>query len=188
MVNRAISSGNRFAYCSQRLNDNGNGYQPYEKDVIGLIKIEECQFLPDRRCLLQGVVEKRIRVRSSWVERGTQGLWFVNFDEYLDHDHCDKDCGVDTVNLINEFLAEVGDDGDANVEDRSVSSRQLVAAEHLEMIQKFENWVYRQSNRVIQGIEGECGDRVTLSEHNLEKWSFWVCSLIWTIMDHQAVS
>ena len=31
MINRAISSGNRFAYCSTMMNDNGRGYQPYKE-------------------------------------------------------------------------------------------------------------------------------------------------------------
>merc|ERR1740123_2167987 len=84
MIQRAISSGNRFAYCSTVMNSNGARYQPYEKDVVCLVRIKECQFLPDSRCLMEGVVERRIAVASSWVEKGTQGLWYVKYADFED--------------------------------------------------------------------------------------------------------
>jgi len=169
MVHRAISSGNRFAYCCKLFNDNGSGYQPYEQDIVGLIKIGECEFLPDGRCLLEGVVEERVQVQSAWVERGTQGLWFVNFETYSDHERCDESCGI-------EGAASNDQSGSGGV-----SSRSLVPTKHVDLIQRFERGLYSQPNRVIQAIESECGRRVTLTDHNVERWSFWVCGLIWIL-------
>merc|ERR1719297_444462 len=137
MINRAISSGNRFAYLCATMNDNGSGYQPYENDIATLVKIKECQFLPDGRCLMEGIIEKRIAVTSCWVEKGTQGLWYVKYSDYMDA-----------------------------VLQNNDSEEDALDADHLELIDKFVNFIYAKSSSVIKSIENEVGHRVHLNDTN----------------------
>lgn len=123
--------------------------------------------------MMEGIVEKRIQVRNAWQERGTQGLWFVKYEDYEDHPHCDCDSGTN--------------DEEMNAGGR-VSCRRLVNEEHVELIGRFEHFVYQQHNRTIQAVESECGSRCILGENNVERWSFWICSLIWTLFGKQVLS
>ena len=152
MINRAISSGNKFAYLCKTMNNNGSGYHPVVDDIACLIRIEECQFFPDGRCLMQGLVEKRIIVTSTWIEKGTQGLWYVKYDDYKDDI------------------------------DESIISHNSIDEDYIEVINKFVNHYYNGPNQIIQAIEKECGERVILSDTNIDKWSFWICSLIYIIV------
>ena len=77
-----------------------------EKDVASLVKIEECQFLPDGRCLMQGTIEKRIVVTSCWVEKGTQGLWYVKYSDYMDESgDGGEQIDADQLELIEQFVS-----------------------------------------------------------------------------------
>merc|ERR1719384_1277726 len=71
MINRVLSSGNRCAYLCPSMNNNGNGQDPYKNDIAVSMKIEDCQFLPDGKCMIRAVIEKRIIVKHSWTEQGT---------------------------------------------------------------------------------------------------------------------
>jgi len=155
MINRAISSGNRFAYLCSTMNDNGNGYRPYEEDIATLVKIEESQFLPDGRCLLQGEIERRIAVKSCWVESGTQGLWYVKYSDFMD----------ESADVVSEHENE--------------SEVVQLDVDHVELINKFVSYIYSKSSHVIKSIENECGHRVHLTDTNREQWSFWICALIY---------
>mmetsp|Transcript_58343 Transcript_58343/g.52553 ORF Transcript_58343/g.52553 Transcript_58343/m.52553 type:complete len:489 (-) Transcript_58343:323-1789(-) len=155
MINRAISSGNKFAYLCKTMNNNGSGYHPVVDDVACLIRIQECQFLPDGRCLMQGIVEKRIKVTSTWIEKGTQGLWFIKYNDYKDDHNDDDTIGNDHTSIDQDYI---------------------------DTINKFVDHYYNGPNQIIQAIENECGQRIILNDTNIDKWSFWICSLIYIII------
>lgn len=160
MINRAMASGNKFAYLCTSMNDNGHEHRPYNNDIAVIVKIEECRFLPDGSCLMRGFVEKRIIVKSNWLEKGTEGLWNITYSEYDD---------------IQSMMVSADDDD-------------KIDPEHLELIYKFVNLYYNQSNQVIRTIEQECGSRVILSATNMKKWSFWITSLIYKVFGANTVS
>merc|ERR1719362_408176 len=156
MINRAMASGNKFAYLCPSMNNNGHGHRPYNNDIANSVKIEECQFLPDGTCLMRGFVEKRIIVKSNWIEKRTQGLWYITYSDYEDIDNENENDEIDP--------------------------------EHLELIDKFVNFYYNQSNQIIRSIERDCGSRVILSATNTKKWSFWIVSLIYKVFGKKNVS
>jgi len=166
MINRVLSSGNKFTYLCKSMNNNGNGNRPYNNDIALLMKIKECQFMPDGKCKIEGIMEKRVIVKSSWMEQGTQGLWYITYEDYKD------------IKVQNE-----NDDNDKNN-----GNNNKINPEHLQLIDKFINFVYRGKNEIIQTIEKECGHRVMFSETNQEKWSFWISGLIYKIFGKNGVS
>eukprot|EP01083_Nonionella_stella_P043878 118396_1 len=160
MMNRAISSGNMFAYLCKPMNtSNGNDNRPYEGDTALLVDIKDCQFFPDGRCLMAGLCTTRILVEQTWVEDGTQGLWYIKYKDIKDD------------NIANDNQNEMDD-----------------VLEQIKVIDAFVNDCHSGSPAVARAIAQECGSKVELNANhdNMEAWSFYVTSLIYTALRKSA--
>lgn len=79
MMQRIVNAGRKFAYVG-RMNSN----QVSVGDVALTALIEEAEFLPDGRCLLEANLIKRETIVETFVEDGTQGLHFCRTEALSD--------------------------------------------------------------------------------------------------------
>lgn len=71
LAQRATETTRSFAYCP-----NFSNYQASIGDVILVALLEDVEFLPDGRCLLEAKLTTRSEITDHFVEDGTQGLSF----------------------------------------------------------------------------------------------------------------
>ena len=79
MMTRIVNTTRRFGYLPC--------YRQYaaNEGAVGLYAdLTECEFLADGRALLQATLSGRFRIKSSWVEDGTQNLWYATTEAFDD--------------------------------------------------------------------------------------------------------
>eukprot|EP00468_Gymnochlora_sp_CCMP2014_P003000 CAMPEP_0167755196 /NCGR_PEP_ID=MMETSP0110_2-20121227/8689_1 /TAXON_ID=629695 /ORGANISM="Gymnochlora sp., Strain CCMP2014" /LENGTH=330 /DNA_ID=CAMNT_0007641155 /DNA_START=56 /DNA_END=1045 /DNA_ORIENTATION=- len=100
MINRAVSSNRKFIYLPAF-----SEYKASEGDVGLIANVDDCQFLPDGRALLKATIQKRIKVINSWIEEGTQGLHYAQFEDYEEKDSEVESKELAEIHAIaNQFL------------------------------------------------------------------------------------
>jgi hypothetical protein len=79
MMKRVVNAERAFLYLPNFAN-----YEANRGDVGLLARLEDCEFLADGRVLMQAKCTERAAVLQSWMEDGTQGLWYARVDRYPD--------------------------------------------------------------------------------------------------------
>lgn len=78
MIRRVLESGNRsFGYMC---------FAPREGAVGVLMEVRQCEFLADGRALLLAVSTGRFRIQQTWIEPGTEGLYYAKVSVFQDAD------------------------------------------------------------------------------------------------------
>lgn len=72
MMQRVVNASRTFAYAPY------SEHNCREGALVLIFHLEECEFLPDGRCLIDGKIKSRAKVTSHHVEEGTQHLHYCN--------------------------------------------------------------------------------------------------------------
>jgi len=100
MINRCVSSNRQFLYLP-----NFSDYKATAGDVGLLAYVDECEFLSDGRALLKATLVKRVVITNSWVEEGTQGLHYCQYQAYEETDKTVKEADVKEIHAkVNVIL------------------------------------------------------------------------------------
>ncbi|ETO21055.1 hypothetical protein RFI_16149 [Reticulomyxa filosa] len=170
LINRVISADRHFAYVAKM--HRGEGYEPKVGDIGLLVFVEECEFLPDGRCLLRAVGTQRIQFKDCWTENGTQGLWYVQYEEYLDRIGNTMTCSSQT---------------DKQKETEKNSNKHppcQLEMKWITTLEQFVNQIYQSSRLTVNALEDQIGSRVHLvydplnhEKNNLSQYSLFVSAL-----------
>lgn len=90
MIQRCLEGNRRFGFFPT------DGTQPEIGQVGTFAEIKECTFLANGRSLVYVMGLSRFTVCESWVEPGTQGLWYASVEQFDDEDEEEKEVSITT--------------------------------------------------------------------------------------------
>ena len=111
MMQRIVNASRTFAYAPYP------EQQCREGNIVLIFHLEECEFLPDGRCLIDGKIKSRAKIVNHFVEDGTQRLHYCNAvifnDEPVNESDKDKVQEFITIGrfLANQLLESASPDG-----------------------------------------------------------------------------
>jgi len=100
MMQRIVNASRCFAYAPFHESSCREG------SIVLIFHLEDCEFLPDGRCLIKGTIKNRAKVITHHIEDGTQRLHYCNaiiFNDETINDN-DKDKVQEFLN-IGKFLS-----------------------------------------------------------------------------------
>jgi len=104
MMQRVVNSTRSFAYVP-----NFTNYSAGVGDIALIATLEEVEFLPDGRCLLEAKLTARCLITEQFVEEGTQGLHFVRLEDLNDvvMDELETTRAIELKNMSTSLLSMV---------------------------------------------------------------------------------
>eukprot|EP00944_MAST-04C_sp_MAST-4C-sp1_P013833 g13833.t1 len=86
MVKRIVHTSRKFIFLPNFVN-----YKPARNDIGVLCEVTKCEILPDGRAMVSAKCTGRIKIVDSWVEPGTQGLYYCKCEDYNDQEANDSE-------------------------------------------------------------------------------------------------
>ena len=86
MVKRIVHTSRKFIFLPNFVN-----YKPARNDIGVLCEVTKCEILPDGRAMLSAKCTGRIKIVDSWIEPGTQGLYYCKCEDYNDQESNDSE-------------------------------------------------------------------------------------------------
>ena len=86
MVKRIVHTSRKFIFLPNFVN-----YKPARNDIGVLCEVTKCEILPDGRASVSAKCTGRIKIVDSWVEPGTQGLYYCKCEDYNDQEANDSE-------------------------------------------------------------------------------------------------